>query len=66
MDYIKELDDAVSIGDAVSSFNPCCDGLYKRTHSIGICYCGGLDCFNPCCDGLYKRTCSTYPLFAVV
>ncbi len=55
MDYIKEPLPTDWIDRFSLSFNPCCDGLYKRT--IGECYqlLYSLS-FNPCCDGLYKRT----------
>ena len=31
MDYIKELAPGKTDTDVVFCFNPCCDGLYKRT-----------------------------------
>ena len=55
MDYIKEQIVTRTARIYPLYFNPCCDGLYKRTQTAletCITYPG----FNPCCDGLYKRT----------
>ena len=40
----------------MNRFNPCCDGLYKRTVTPKVFVQIITPCFNPCCDGLYKRT----------
>ena len=55
MDYIKEQEIFKRIKNANFSFNPCCDGLYKRTKNPLSCGVVAVR-FNPCCDGLYKRT----------
>ena len=56
MDYIKEQKKASNFFEGFYSFNPCCDGLYKRTQNQMETPCLWVLGFNPCCDGLYKRT----------
>ena len=55
MDYIKEQFEMMRKNWIGFSFNPCCDGLYKRTwlNDVNVI---NYSSFNPCCDGLYKRT----------
>ena len=38
------------------SLNPCCNGIWSRTHTNKLFFVCGSKSLNPCCNGIWSRT----------